>query len=37
MREVFGLELTLELDAALGEDAALVGVFGFAHLGYGVG
>ena len=37
MREVFGLELTLELDAALGEDAALVGVFGFAHLGDGVG
>ncbi len=27
----------LELDAALGEDAALVGVFDFAHLGDGVG
>ena len=24
-------------DAALGEDAFLVGVFDFAHLGYGVG
>ena len=27
----------LELDAALGQDAALVGVFDFAHLGDGVG
>ena len=27
----------LEFDAALGEDAALVGVFDFAHLGDGVG
>jgi hypothetical protein len=26
----------LELDAALGEDAALVGVFDFAHFGDGV-
>ena len=27
----------LVLDTALGEDAFLVGVFDFAHLGYGVG
>ncbi len=27
----------LVLDTALGEDAFLVGVFDFTHLGYGVG
>jgi hypothetical protein len=32
-----GAGVGLELDAALGEDAALVGVFDFAHLGDGVG
>ena len=32
-----GSMATLELDTALGEDAFLVGVFYFAHLGYGVG